>query len=99
MARGGDEDGPAFLFLLPPCSSVQLDRLSATCKGFAGEKQASLAAVPNPISANINHSSHACHKIITQASGSLLKNKGFLNSRDRKEDKALLCSLKPSIYA
>lgn len=86
-------------FLLPPSSSVQLDRLSATCKGFAGEKQASLAAVPNPISANINHSSHACHKIITRASGSLLKNKGFLNSRDRKEDKALLCSLKLSIYA
>ena len=49
-------------FSAATCSCVQLqphlDRLSAMCKDFTGEKRASLAAVPNPISANINHSSH-----------------------------------------
>lgn len=63
----------------PTLSSVQLqphlDRLSATCEDFTREKQASLAAVQNPILVNTHRRKH---KIITQASGNLLKTKGSL---------------------
>lgn len=63
----------------PTLSSVQLQpylaRLSAMCEDFTREKQASLAAVQNPILINIHHRSH---KLITQASGNLLKTKGSL---------------------
>lgn len=89
-------------FLLPhihPCGSSHPWTGRLLCVRVALEKNECPSLPCRILFRLISTPAVTCRKIITRASGSLLRNKGFLNSGDREEDKALPCYLKQSIYA